>query len=88
MTEPKGNGHAGPAPTEPSRIVITFTGAAGADMAVEAPGVSLSQLMGAAFYLDVLAREARAGAVTRQAMAGLVPASAITPDALRKLGLA
>lgn len=52
----------------PVRIILTFGGPGLADITVSAAGVSLAQLMGAAFYLDCLAREARAGAVAKDAM--------------------
>jgi hypothetical protein len=63
------NGKAGdPAPVKPVAVVITFDGIGAAGMSIKAEGVNLAQLMGAAFYLDCLAREARAGALTQEAM--------------------
>lgn len=86
MDSPDGQGDAvvQPAPGRP-QLIITWpaSGGAGAELAL-AGAVTLGQLMEAAFLLDCVARENRAAAVQRSAMASLIPATAGMLDSLRR----
>lgn len=85
MTEPNGAEKPAEAPASAPRIVIEFAGVGLANMTVVAPGVKLAQLMAAAWLLDSLAREARAGAVAKEAMAGLVEVPGALPPEIARL---
>ena len=67
----------------PPRLVIEWAAVGSCELTVNAAGVSLAQLMTAAYLIDCMAREARQGAITREAMAGLTVAPA---DLLAQLG--
>lgn len=73
MAERVPQGDPEPAEAPGPQVVITFAGRSSSEMIVRAAGVTLSQLMGAAFYLDCLAREARAGQVSQAAVQELTP---------------
>lgn len=78
----------GAAPGPPgSTITLSWTGAGSTGLSVRVgPAVTLEQLYLAAFFLDVLAHEARQGDLTRAAMAGLVGAPSDILDQLRRSG--
>lgn len=88
MSATKPNGAAPePPPPPPSQIVLTFAGPGLADCTFAMPGVGLGQLYAGAWLLDQLAREARGGAVAKEAMHELVSAPGLDLSALRRLGL-
>ncbi len=84
-----GNGHPAhegapaPEPAAPVSIVLTFSGL---EVTVKAEGVTPSQLYLAAWYLDAVAREVRAGTIARQALGGIVTNPAAIIDELRRSG--
>lgn len=82
------NGHAPdetPAPPAAPVITITFAGVGMADMVLAAPGVQLSQLMAAAWLLDSVCREARAGSVAQEAMRQVIVDPMTVPAELREV---
>lgn len=85
-----GNGHPAhdgkpaPEPAAPVRIILTLEGL---DISVQADGVLPSQLYLAAWYLEAIAREVRAGTVARQALGGLTAAPGGLVEELRRQGL-
>lgn len=86
MAADQANGN-GAGPGHPAAsVVITFAGPAGADPAIRAEGITPGQLMAAAFLLDCLAREVRAGQVARDAMSSVIPAPAELLTQLRRDG--
>lgn len=85
MTEPKVETPPAPPAVLP-RVTITFSAPGSADMTVAAEGqVSLGQLMAAAFLLDAVAHEARAGQATKDAMNQLVMAPGGLPPEIERL---
>ena len=74
MAEPAVLGDPTAAPAGGPAVIVSFSAPGSADMTVKAEGISLTQLMAAAYLLDCLAREARAGELARQAIGGLTPA--------------
>lgn len=83
MTEPH-NGQAAPEPPRPS-LLLRWAGPGQSDVEVIAEGgLSLSQLMGGAFLIECVAREARQGEVTRAALSkGLFDPRQLPPDLAR-----
>lgn len=77
------NGKAAPLPA----ITLTFAGPGQSDCVLSVtPGVKLSQVMAAAFLLDCVARELRAGEAAKDAMRQLaLPGAELPPELARLL---
>lgn len=71
-----------PPPPAPS-IVLVFGGVASAEITMRAEHVTPGQLYLAAWYLDQVAREVRAGQVQQTAMGSLVQAAGLSPEAIQ-----
>lgn len=68
------------------RITITFPAVGAADPSIIAPSVTPGQLYAAAFLLECVAREVRAGQVAQAAMAELPPGARELVAQLRRSG--
>jgi len=83
----KANGTAPePSPMPVPEIVISFAGPLSAEATVRAERVSPGQLFLAAWLLDALAHEVRAGEVAKAAMTGIVGAPVDMLAQLRRAG--
>jgi hypothetical protein len=69
-----------PAAPQRSQVVVTFGGPGQADPVIAAEGVSLGQIMSAAFLLDAWAHELRAQAAAGQLPGGLAVIRGGLPD--------
>lgn len=67
-------------------LVITWAGPGQAAMTVTAPGITDAQLFAAAFLLDLMAREVRAGAIAQQQLGAILPEPAEFLASLRRAG--
>lgn len=80
-----GNGRAVP-PREPHRIVLTFPAEGELDVQIEAVEVRPAEVYLAAWVLEAIAREVRAGQVMGSAMRGITREPASILDELRRTG--